>query len=987
MGPAMQRLADADAAVAWLRQRVPGTLRIDSRAVQPGDAFIAWPGQATDGRLHVAAALAAGASACLVEAEGVDAFSFDDTRIAALPALKAACGPIADAWFGQPSRAMALVAITGTNGKTSATWWAAQALALAGRRCAVIGTLGVGEPPALQATGLTTPDPVTLHGALRRMLDQGVSACALEASSIGLEEQRLAGTQLTVAAFTNLSRDHLDYHGTMQAYWKAKRRLFDWPGLRAAVINVDDSHGAQLADELADERAADLGRPRLDVWTVSAQHGARLRATEVIDAGAGLGFVLQEGGAPAQPVQTALAGAYNVSNLLVVAAALRALGVPLATVARVLSALQPVPGRLQRVSAAADRDGTPEVLVDFAHTPDALEKVLLALRPLALARGGRLWCVFGCGGNRDASKRPLMGEIAARCADQVVLTSDNPRDEPPLAILAQILAGITQGARATHVEVIEDRRLAIAHAVQRAAPADVVLLAGKGHEDYQELAGVRKPFSDAEEAVAALSRRPAAGSGGLSVNPPTTMMTLGEALQLLRPAMPSARLVGDAATPVTRVHSDTRTLQSGDLFVALRGERFDAHDFLPQARAAGATAALAERGLAAAGLPGIEVDDALAALQALAAAWRARLPLPLVAVTGSNGKTTVTQMVAAMLHAWCGDAALATAGNLNNHIGVPLTLLRLRATHRVAVLELGMNHPGEIALLARLAAPTVALVNNAQREHQEFMDGVEAVALENGAVIAALPADGIAVFPADDASAALWRQQAGARRCIGFAAPGSAAQADLHCAAQWDGHGWTLALHTPAGEATARLALPGLHNVHNALAAAACALAAGAPLAAVVEGLQVFQAVAGRSRTLRIRHQGRDALLVDDSYNANPDSVRAAIDVLASLPAPRWLLLGDMGEVGTQGPAVHAEVGRHARECGIDALWCAGSASAETAVAYGATARHFGQVELLLAALAGPDAAPAAASVLVKGSRFMRMERVVTALQGHSPCC
>jgi UDP-N-acetylmuramoyl-tripeptide--D-alanyl-D-alanine ligase len=456
---------------------------------------------------------------------------------------------------------------------------------------------------------------------------------------------------------------------------------------------------------------------------------------------------------------------------------------------------------------------------------------------------------------------------------------------------------------------------------------------------------------------------------------PAVMMTLAEAAALL----PGARLVGDGATPVARVHTDTRSLRPGDLFVALRGERFDAHDFLPQAHAAGAAAALAERGLAEAGLPGLLVPDALAALQQLAAAWRARFDLPVIAVTGSNGKTTVTQMLAQVLHVWQGDAALATAGNLNNHIGLPLSVLRLRPGHRAAVFELGMNHPGEIAELARIARPTVALVNNAQREHQEFMATVAAVAQENGQAIAALPVDGVAVYPADDAHAATWQALAGSRRTCRFAEQGAAevlGQGDWQPDAE-GGH-WALRLATPAGTAAAAVHAAGRHNLRNALAACAAAVAAGVPLAAVVQGLAAFRPVAGRSQLSALRWQGRLVTLVNDSYNANPDSMRAAIDLLAGLPGPHWLVAGDMGEVGSQGPAFHAEVGAHARDAGIAALWTVGPLGAHAATAYGPGARHFDDTTALLAAL---DSAPACNAVLVKGSRFMRMETVVSALQ------
>ena len=449
-------------------------------------------------------------------------------------------------------------------------------------------------------------------------------------------------------------------------------------------------------------------------------------------------------------------------------------------------------------------------------------------------------------------------------------------------------------------------------------------------------------------------------------------------LQHLHALLPGSRRVGDGAIEIARVHSDTRSLQPGDLFVALRGERFDAHDFLPQARAAGAVAALAEHGLAAAGLPGIEVADSGAALMQLGGAWRAQFALPLIAVTGSNGKTTVTQMIASILRAWHGESALATQGNLNNHIGVPLTLLRLRSGHASAVIELGMNHPGEIARLAGLSAPTVALVNNAQREHQEFMASVEAVARENGSVIEALATDGVAVFPSDDAHVGVWRTLAGARRVMTFALD---AAADLTCTALWRVDHWQVALHTPAGALELRLAVAGRHNVKNTLAAAACALAAGCPLAAVGAGLEAFQAVKGRSQIKSYQRAGQRVTLVDDSYNANPDSVRAAIDVLAGLPGPRWLVLGDMGEVGDQGPAFHAEVGAYAQARGIDALWTVGALCAHAAAAFPG-ARHFDAVEGLLHAL--PDA-PACNAVVVKGSRFMQMERVVAALAAAPP--
>ena len=510
----VRQFDDCSAAVQWLRAGGIGALRTDSRQVQAGDAFLAWAGATHDARRHVPDALGAGAARCLVEHEGADTFGFDDPRIAALPQLKATAGLVADAWYGQPSQALEVVAVTGTNGKTSVAWWTAQALSTLGQRCGVIGTLGVGEPPtpgvdfgtsdadeaapALLSTGLTTPDAVLLQATLATFVARGFAACTMEATSIGIVDHRLVGTRIAVAQFTNFTRDHLDYHGDMAAYWAAKRLLFGWPGLRAAVVNIDDEQGATLADEL---EAAFVQHGGAAVWTYSARSEARVQARNLRHLADGMAFELVERDTVV-PVRCALVGAYNVSNLLAVVGALRALGVALSDAARVLPLLSPVPGRMQRVGVADP--SAPLVLVDYAHTPDALEQVLQALKPLAHARGGKLWCLFGCGGNRDATKRPLMGAIAHRLADHVVLTSDNPRNENPGLILSQILAGI-QGDDT--VDVIEDRRTAIHDALARAEAADVVLLAGKGHEETQEVAGVKRPFSDVAVAAQALTLR------------------------------------------------------------------------------------------------------------------------------------------------------------------------------------------------------------------------------------------------------------------------------------------------------------------------------------------------------------------------------------------------------------------------------------------------------------------------------------------------
>ncbi|MEX3526110.1 MAG: UDP-N-acetylmuramoyl-tripeptide--D-alanyl-D-alanine ligase [Burkholderia sp.] len=454
-----------------------------------------------------------------------------------------------------------------------------------------------------------------------------------------------------------------------------------------------------------------------------------------------------------------------------------------------------------------------------------------------------------------------------------------------------------------------------------------------------------------------------------------TMLTLQQAAGLI----PGAVVTGDGNVSFSRVSTDSRKVGEGDLFVALKGERFDAHDFLAEVAARGASAALVSREGAPASLPQLRVVDTRLALGALAHGWRRRFAIPLVAVTGSNGKTTVKEMIASIFAAAVGiDARLSTAGNFNNDIGLPLTLLRLTAAHRLAVIELGMNHPGETQTLAKIAAPTVALVNNAQREHQEFMATVEAVALEHASVIHALAPDGVAGFPADDKYASIWCVAATGNAILDFAL--SDADRSTTAAVTGTMSGNVLAIETPAGRIKVRLQALGAHNARNALAATAAALASGVALEAIRAGLEAFEPVKGRLQVKRAAVTSlAGAMLIDDTYNANPDSMRAAIDVLAQHASPRVLVIGEMGEVGDEGPACHREIGAYARERGIDALYATGDATRDACTAYGDTARHFDEVGALLAALdaAGFDAA---ATVLVKGSRYTRMERVVDAL-------
>jgi len=494
----------ADEVLACLRESgvQPAELCADSRNVRPGDVFVAYPGHRSDGRRYIPEALRAGAGAVLWEREG---FEWNADWIAPnLPVdgLQALSGHVAHLVYGRPSERLDLIGVTGTNGKTSVSQWIAQALARRGCRCGVIGTLGNGFPGDLVESPNTTPDAIAMHAHLARFVAGGATSCAMEVSSIGLHQERTNGARFAVAVFTNLTRDHLDYHGTMDAYAAAKARMFDLPGLRASVINLDDAFGRAQALRLNRRGDRVIGYT-LQGGASVADCSQVLRAVSVADTGAGLRFELGTGAESAE-VRAGLIGSFNVSNLLAVIGALLAADVPLAEAAGLVAHLVPPPGRMQKVGGT----GEPLVVVDYAHSPDALEKVLQALRPTAQVRGGRIICVFGCGGDRDAGKRPIMGEAARRGADAVVLTSDNPRGEDPHAILDQVRGGA--GPDAT---VIVDRADAIRATVIGADARDIVVLAGKGHETYQEIRGTRFPFSDAAHAASALIDRRSAPGG------------------------------------------------------------------------------------------------------------------------------------------------------------------------------------------------------------------------------------------------------------------------------------------------------------------------------------------------------------------------------------------------------------------------------------------------------------------------------------------
>jgi UDP-N-acetylmuramoyl-L-alanyl-D-glutamate--2,6-diaminopimelate ligase len=468
-------------------------LAVDSRMVRPGDTFMAYPGETRDGRNYIAQAIANGATSVLWDA---DHFAWNTrwrTPNLGIAQLRRHAGVIASDIYGSPGSKLWTVGVTGTNGKTSCSQWIAQSLTRVRRKCAVIGTLGSGFPGRLEAHVNTTPDAVSLHARMRTLKRAGAHAVCMEVSSHGLAQDRLSGVSFDVALLTNLTRDHLDFHGTMRRYKAAKTRLFRWPTLSHAVLNLDDAFGRELAQCWKHKRAQALGygfQKRTPRMRVPCVEGRNLH----LDLN-GMTFDIASPWGSAT-LQSPLIGTFNAANLLGSLAALLASDVGLDRAVAALGKVAPVPGRTERYGGGR----APLVIVDYAHTPDALEKVLLSLRAAASVRS-RLFCVFGCGGDRDRGKRPLMGAVASCLADRVIITSDNPRSENPLAIIADITDGMSGD-----FALIADRRLAVKQALAEARRGDIVLIAGKGHERYQEISGVRRRYSDAAVVRAVLAR-------------------------------------------------------------------------------------------------------------------------------------------------------------------------------------------------------------------------------------------------------------------------------------------------------------------------------------------------------------------------------------------------------------------------------------------------------------------------------------------------
>ncbi|MCG8418980.1 MAG: bifunctional UDP-N-acetylmuramoyl-L-alanyl-D-glutamate--2,6-diaminopimelate ligase MurE/UDP-N-acetylmuramoyl-tripeptide--D-alanyl-D-alanine ligase MurF [Proteobacteria bacterium] len=917
----------------------------DSRLVQPGDLFVAVRGLSVDGHDYVDRALARGASAVVVErAMELPATS---TQIV-VPDTTQAMGALAARLAGQPGDRMTLVGVTGTNGKTTTTFLIEAILSSSDARPGVIGTVSYRYGGGTHPAPYTTPTPLVLHRVLADMVAASCTHAVLEVSSAALDMNRLAAVDFDVAAFTNLSQDHLDVHHSMEAYRAAKAQLFarHLKPDGTAVINVDDVAAPHMIAAAGD-------RP---VIRVSARPDAdadvRVIAARSSIAGIRAKIATPRGTLAVQSSQ--LLGAYNVANLAMAVAIGEVLGLDPASLARGIEAMPGVPGRVERVS----NDRGLDILVDYAHTPDALTNVLAALKPLTRRR---LICVFGCGGDRDPGKRVKMGAAVAEMADLAVVTSDNPRTEEPASIIDMILPALP------HPFFVDaDRRIAIQAAIAEATPGDIVLIAGKGHEDYQILGTEKIHFDDREEAARATALRR---------EYPLSEVLTACAGQIVSTSLQTENQP-DRDTAFSRVVIDGRIAGPGDLYVAIRGERHDGHNFCSQAVSAGATGLIVERRLAGDSAPQvsppgdsvvIEVGDSRQALGAIARwhrrGWGAR---PLIAVTGSTGKTTTKELIRAAL-ATTGRVH-ATPGSMNNETGVPLSLLGLRPYHDFAVIEMGMRGVGEIDYLVGLAEPDIGVVVNAGIAHIGVVGSREQIARGKAEIFGHLPGHGAAVFPADDPRLAEYARSAPRRVTFG-----REPEADVRLVSYRPaGQGADIVYRVDGRDYQLGLPLVGEHNAINGACALAVAVACGSPLDAAIAGLHRARAPSMRSQITRVA--GRNLLV--DCYNANPTSARAALHTVAELRrnARALAVLGDMLELGDIAPAAHREIGRLARQLDID-LVAVGEHRAQIlagADGCGVEASDPGEAAALALARSRPGD-----WILIKASRGMRLERVV----------
>jgi len=963
--------------------------------VKPGGLFVAIKGFAADGHDFIDEALARGASA-IVTQKPVRKKSI----IIEVKNTRNALAKISDRFYSNPSKKLFLIGITGTNGKTTTAFLVENLLSQAGIKVGVIGTLNYRYSGKTFQNPMTTPESYDLQKILTEMLKSGITHVVMEVSSHAIDLNRICNCRFNLLVFTNLTQDHLDYHGDMNSYWSCKKKFFtqipDHESANhgvSAVINHNDEKGRELIKLLE----ASIGKP--SVLSTGFSNGNSICAKDITHDLTGIsGKVITPAGA--FEFKSPLVGKHNLENILCATGVGIVLNLSLDSIKTGIQAVCAVPGRLESIPNDINR----LIYVDYAHTPDALENVLSALK---FSATGRIICVFGCGGNRDKTKRPLMGRTAARLCDLTVITSDNPRTEPPMEIIEQIVQGtkktisnvytpadLSTGFRKKGYVVEPDRKTAIQLAITASRSGDIVLIAGKGNETYQIIGNNTISFDDRNEARTALSKleiqyskhnsydHPKPGNRNPEPQVRLTTWTTAEILE----ATGGDLLLDDLKHSFSGISIDSRNISVDELFVAIKGDTHDGHSFIGDVIERGVSGLLIDRANTHT-LPGkesiengivcITVNDTIRALGDLAAFNRKHSNASVVAITGSNGKTSTRKMTAGVVSKRF--STLSTSGNLNNLIGLPLTLLNLNLNHRWAVLELGMNSPGEIKRLAEICSPDIGVITNIGPAHLEGLGSLDAIMQAKGELLEEIKPDGTAALNADDPRL-LQLADYTSRNVLFF---GRSKNARIRARSmKGTGAGLSFTLVLPEESITVDLKTPAAFMISNALAAAAVGYLLGLTAGEIKDGLEDFKPVKGRMNILKTV---KGINIIDDTYNANPDSMKAAINTLRSLKENHMgiLIAGDMLELGDHAESMHRNIGRIAAVSDIAKLYVTGQFS--QTVASGAMDEDMnprdiftGTKEEILEGI--KDRLGPGDWVLVKGSRGMTMETIVQGL-------
>lgn len=953
--------------------------------VKPGGLFVAIKGLIADGHDFIDDALARGASAIVTQKPVVK-----KSIIIEVKNTRKALAAISDQFFSNPSKQLQVIGITGTNGKTTTAFLLEHLLSEAGFKVGVIGTLNYRYSGKTFQNPMTTPESYDLQKILSEMLKSGITHVVMEVTSHAIDLDRIYNCRFNLLIFTNLTQDHLDYHGDMNSYWSCKKRLFtqlsDYGSLKngiSAIINHNNEQGKELIKLL--EKS--IGKP--SVLSAGFSNGNSIRAKDIThDLNGITGTIVTPAGSFG--FKSPLVGKHNLENILCATGVGVVLNLTLDSIKKGIQAVCAVPGRLESIPNTINRF----IYVDYAHTPDALYNVLSALK---LSATGRIICVFGCGGNRDKTKRPLMGETAARLCDLTVITSDNPRTEPPLEIIEQIVQGakkiisngytpvdLSRGFRKKGYVVEPDRKRAIALAIMASRAGDIVLIAGKGDETYQIIGNHTISFDDRLETKTVLSKLEIQGSKHNAYDrpEPETRNPIPWTTAEILEATGGDLLSGDLEHSFSGISIDSRSISMDKLFVAIKGDTHDGHSFTGDVIERGVSGLLIDRTKTHT-LPGKEptdgivcvtVNDTIKALGDLAAFHRKRSRAAVVAITGSNGKTSTRKMTAEVVSRRF--STLSTYGNLNNHIGLPLTLLNLSVDHKWAVLELGMNHPGEIKRLGEICSPDIGVITNIGPAHLEGLGSLDAVMHAKGELLEEIKPDGTAVLNADDPRLVHLAHYT-SRKVLFFGRSKNARIRALSVKGTETGLCFALAL--PEERITVDLKTRAVFMISNALAAAAVGYLLGLTAGEIKDGLEKFKPVTGRMNILKTV---RGITIIDDTYNANPDSMKAAINTLRSLKGNHtgMLVAGDMLELGEHAESMHRNIGRIAAGSDIAKLYVSGEFA--RIVAAGAMDENMdsgniftGTKEKILAdikyRLRPGD------WVLVKGSRGMTMETIV----------